>query len=76
MKQIFVLFILIGQSLCVYAQDEVIDHTRLALKAGSSKDLAKYFNDMVDVTFNGEKGSYSKAQAEFILKDFLKRILL
>jgi hypothetical protein len=57
----------------VLSQAEVISHTRLALKAGNSKDLSRYFNDMVDVTFDGEKGSYSKVQAEFVLKDFFRR---
>jgi hypothetical protein len=56
-----------------YSQAEVINHTRMALKAGNSKDLSRFFNDMVDVTFDGERGSYSKVQAEFVLKDFFRR---
>lgn len=39
-------------------------------KTGSSKDLAKYFDQAVHLTINGQQGDYSKNQAEYILKDF------
>jgi len=54
-------------------QEEVIDNARLALKTGSSKELAKYFNKMVELNIDGEKSNYSKTQAEFVLRDFFKK---
>lgn len=57
----------------VVAQDDIINNGKLAIKTGNSKDLSKYFNDLVDLGFDGEKASYSKAQAEFVLKDFFKK---
>ncbi|WP_194973694.1 DUF4783 domain-containing protein [Aquiflexum lacus] len=39
-------------------------------KTGSSKDLAKYFDQAINLNINGHQGDYSKNQAEFILKDF------
>jgi hypothetical protein len=55
------------------AQEDVIQNTRLAIKAGNAKELIKQMNEMVDLAFDGEKGSYSKTQAEFVLRDFFKK---
>ena len=55
------------------AQNEVINNVRDALKAGSSKELSKHFNNTVEISINGEKASYSRNQAEFILKDFFDK---
>ncbi len=52
------------------AQNEVINNVRDALKAGSSKELSKYLNNTVEISVDGEKASYSRNQAEFVLKDF------
>lgn len=52
------------------AQNEVINNVRDALKAGSSRELSKYLNNTVEISVDGEKASYSKNQAEFVLKDF------
>ncbi len=56
-----------------YAQDELINATKVAIKAGNHKELGKLFNDMIDLGFDGEKGSYSKTQAEFVIKDFFSK---
>ena len=57
----------------VNAQEDIINNGKVALKSGNSKELSKYFNDLVDLGFEGEKASYSKTQAEFVLKDFFKK---
>ena len=57
----------------VSAQNEVINNVRDALKTGSSKELGNYFNNTVEISINGEKASYSRNQAEFILKDFFSK---
>ena len=54
------------------AQGDIINDVKESIKAGSSKELAKYLNSSVDVTMNGEMGTFSKTQAEFILRDFFK----
>jgi hypothetical protein len=46
---------------------------RDAVKAGDAKDLAKYFNTSIDLNLEGEVNTYSKAQAEFVLRDFFKK---
>jgi hypothetical protein len=55
-----------------YAQSDVITNVRTALKSGSSKELSRHFNEMVELNINGNKSSYSKTQAEYVLKDFFK----
>jgi hypothetical protein len=55
------------------AQSELINNLRSALKTGSSKELVKNFNTMVELNFEGEKSNYSKSQAELVLKEFFKK---
>jgi hypothetical protein len=51
---------------------EVIDQVKETIKTGSAKELSKYLNPSVDVTIEGKLDTYSKAQAEFVLRDFFK----
>lgn len=44
-----------------------------AVKAGDAGELVKYFNTSVDLNLEGEVNTYSKAQAEFVLRDFFKK---
>jgi hypothetical protein len=46
--------------------DEVIG----ALRSGSSGQLSAYFDDNVELTLPDKSDSYSKAQAQLIVKDF------
>ncbi len=46
--------------------DEVIG----ALRSGNANELSRYFDDNVEVTLPVKSDSYSKAQAQVILKDF------
>lgn len=55
-----------------FSQSSVIDQVNEAFKAGSAKELSKYLHQTVDVTIEGKLGNYSKAQAEFVLRDFFK----
>ena len=69
-----ILFVaLLANNFNVSAQNDVINNGKIALKSGSSKELVKYFNDIVELSFDGEKSNYSKTQAEFVLKDFFKK---
>lgn len=53
-------------------QNEVVDQIKEAIKTGSAKELSKHLNQTIDVTIDGKLQSYSKAQAEFVLRDFFK----
>ena len=55
------------------AQTDVISQVKETIKAGSAKELSKYLNQTVDVTIESKVESYSKAQAEFVFRDFFKQ---
>ena len=77
MKKFLPLVVLITisfQGALTYAQADVIDQVKETIKAGSAKELAKYLNQTVDVTLDGNAPqSYSKAQAEFVVRDFFRQ---
>lgn len=41
-----------------------------AMQNGDAKQVAEYFAKMVEMDINGNEGTYSKSQAEQVLKDF------
>ncbi len=55
------------------AQKDVIAQVRETIKAGSAKELSKFLNQNVDVMIDEQLQTYSKAQAEFVLRDFFKQ---
>lgn len=61
------------QSLVLFAQADVISQVKETIKAGSAKELSRFLNQTVDVTLNDGPKSYSKAQAEFVFRDFFKQ---
>jgi hypothetical protein len=70
---ILVFAVLALQSFGVRAQTDVIGQVKETIKAGSAKELSKYLYQTVDVTIEGNLQSYSKAQAEFVFRDFFKQ---
>jgi len=61
------------QMFAVFAQTDVIGQVKETIKAGSAKELSKFLYQTVDVTIEGNLQSYSKAQAEFVFRDFFKQ---
>lgn len=56
------------------AQNDVFGGVKAAIKAGSSKELARNFNSVVEITLEGgEATSYSNTQAEFVMKNFFSK---
>ena len=47
-----------------------IDDVVAAIKSGNASGLAKYFDDRVDISLPDKSDTYSKTQAEMIMKDF------
>lgn len=44
-----------------------------AIRKGSARDVAKHFGSTVDLKLPGNEGTYSKNQAELILRNFFSR---
>jgi hypothetical protein len=55
------------------AQADVINQVKETIKAGSAKELSNYLNQTIDVTIDNTVQTYSKAQAEFVFRDFFKQ---
>ena len=70
----FIVFcILTLQVFASHGQSEVISQVKETIKAGSAKELSRYLFQTVDVTIEGKVQSYSKAQAEFVFRDFFRQ---
>ena len=72
-KALIVFWILTLQVFATQGQSEVIQQVKETIKAGSAKELSKYLFQTVDVTIEGKVQSYSKAQAEFVFRDFFRQ---
>ena len=53
-----------------FKQQSNIDEVIGALRAGNSTQLSGYFDDNVELTLPDKSDSYSKAQAQLIVRDF------
>ena len=69
MKRIFTL-LTIGTLLSSFAFFSSIDEVIGAIKAGNATEIARYFDNTVEINMPDKSGSYSKSQAELVLKDF------
>jgi hypothetical protein len=72
MKKIACILTFFVLSSGLFAQ-AVFNPMKDAIKAGNAKDLVRYLNASVDINLEGEVNTYSKAQAEFVLRDFFKK---
>ncbi len=69
MKQFFTLLSLtfVLASFTVFSGiDDIVN----ALKTGNAAQIAKYFDNTVEITLPDKSNSYSKSQGEVILRDF------
>ncbi|MDP3470162.1 MAG: DUF4783 domain-containing protein [Daejeonella sp.] len=54
-------------------QKDIFDTLSVYFKDSNSKDIAAYFESVIELDILSEEGEYSKAQAELILRDFFSR---
>ncbi|MCR9249831.1 MAG: DUF4783 domain-containing protein [bacterium] len=67
------LTIFIGLGTAMAQDDSIIDDVGTALRTGSSKELSKFFNDVIELKIDGEKENYSRTQAEVIVRNFFTK---
>jgi len=71
MKHLFTSFLFISVLLLSsFKQQNTIDEVIGALRSGNSAQLSSYFDENVELTLPDKSDSYSKAQAQLIIKDF------
>lgn len=57
-----------------FGQDKNFDPIRDVIKTGNAKEVARFLNQSVDIQLDGGvSNTYSKAQAEFVLRDFFRK---
>lgn len=56
----------------VLAQPQV-DEVYRTLNAGEVANVVKYFDNIVDITIKDEQSTYSKSQAEMVLRNFIAK---
>jgi len=47
-----------------------VDEVESAIKNGNASQLSKYFDNTIEITLTDKSNTYSKSQAELVLKDF------
>ncbi len=70
---LFSLFLLFHSPVKAEMEELTIDSVISAIDNNSSSDLAKHFESSISLNVNGQQGSYSKNQAEIVIRDFFKR---
>ncbi len=56
---------------CSFTFFSSIDEVINAMKTGNSAEIARFFDNTVEINMPGKNNSYSKSQGELVLKDFL-----
>ena len=52
---------------------DVSNEVSLAIRSGNARDVAKHFGPNVDLKFPGNEGTFSRNQAELIVRNFFSR---
>lgn len=66
----FLLLVACGALFSSFAVNSSIDEVIAAMKTGNVSQIAKYFDNTVEITMPDKNNSYSKSQAEMVLRDF------
>jgi Domain of unknown function (DUF4783) len=69
MKQLFtgIFFVVI---LSAFTTLSNVNEVIIALKSGNAAQLAKYFDNNVEISMPDKNNNYSKSQAELVIQDF------
>jgi len=70
MKHFFTLSILVTFLTSFITTHIGIDDVITAMRTGNAGTVAKYFDNSVEISMPEKSNSYSKSQAELVLKDF------
>ncbi|NMM46780.1 DUF4783 domain-containing protein [Marinigracilibium pacificum] len=73
-KHLFYCLIFFFAASNVFGQNgAALNNIQEAIKIGSSRELAKYLSNNVEINFDNESSVYSQNQAEFVLKEFFMK---
>ena len=63
----------LSTSFIILNTSDIIADVEKAIQSGNATNVSKYFNTSIDLTVPGNDGTFSKTQAEMILKDFFTK---
>jgi len=66
------LFVLLTTA-SAFAQANVLNSITSAMKAGDVGGVTRFMDNVVDITINNNQSTYSKTQAEMVLRDFFNK---
>jgi hypothetical protein len=69
MKRFFTL-LTVGALLSSFTFFSSIEEVITALRAGNATDIARFFDNTVEINMPDKSNSYSKSQGELVLRDF------
>ena len=72
LKRIILVILLVLPALS-FSYFDVLDNIAGAIRSGDSKQISKYFDNNVELTILERESSYSRTQAEMVLKDFFSK---
>lgn len=67
------LSVLVITSMPVFSQDDHFEQVIKAMQTSDARKLSSYFNVNIDLGLPGNDNSYSKSQAEMIMRDFFRK---
>lgn len=56
-----------------FAQSDILSNIGSAIRTGNSKEVARYFDNNVEITILDKESTYSRVQAEMVLRDFFAK---
>jgi hypothetical protein len=68
-----ILFVITGLFIPLQFQSNLVGEVSSQFRTGNSKEIAKYFNPSIELNIADGTDTYSKAQAEQILRDFFNK---
>jgi len=63
----------IGLSASFFQSSDISKNIVAAMKAGSAKELVKFFNETVELKIDGTSSNYSRNQSEMVLRQFFQK---
>jgi len=70
---LFVVFTVAQATTSSLRSEDLKDELLNVFQSGSSRDLARFFEQGVTININGNQGDYSKNQAELVMRDFFRK---
>lgn len=71
-RKIFLTFAFLSLFVAAKAQSQLEDIVN-GIRSDRVSDIAKYFDNIVPITINNVQNTYSRTQAEMVLKDFFNK---